>query len=106
MRDIAPDLAYVCRTAWVWGAYGKNFVKSMVAFSGKREFLTIVDDQRGSPTWTKHLALAYLELAAKPEVPAGVFHTTGAGETTWCGFTRAIFAELGLDESPRQGDHH
>jgi dTDP-4-dehydrorhamnose reductase len=56
----------------------------------------VVDDQRGSPTWSADLAAGLLELASA-DVPGGVLHATGAGETTWYGFARAIFEELGAD---------
>jgi dTDP-4-dehydrorhamnose reductase len=93
--------AWVVRTAWVYGAYGGNFVKTMARLAASRETLTVVDDQRGCPTWTGDLAAGLLELAARvvsddaPE--ARLLHCTGAGETTWFGFARAIFEELGLD---------
>jgi len=88
--------SWVVRTAWVYGAGGGNFVKTMVRLEGEREVLSVVDDQRGSPTWSLHLAAGLLELAAvQPE--QRVLHGTGGGETTWFGFTRAIFEELGAD---------
>ena len=88
--------AYVVRTAWVYGATGPNFVKTMARLEGERETLTVVDDQRGSPTWSLHLARGLAELAASDAAP-GVYHCTGGGETTWCGFARAVFEELGAD---------
>ncbi|HEX2131916.1 MAG TPA: dTDP-4-dehydrorhamnose reductase [Actinophytocola sp.] len=93
--------AWVVRTAWVYGAHGRNFVKTMARLAASRDTLTVVDDQRGSPTWTGDLAEGLLELAvrvagdAPPE--ATVLHATGAGETTWYEFARAVFEELGLD---------
>ncbi len=88
--------AYVVRTAWVYGAAGKNFVKTMARLERERDTVEVVDDQRGSPTWSRHLARGLLALVdALP--PAGVYHCTGSGDTTWYGFTRAIFEELGAD---------
>jgi dTDP-4-dehydrorhamnose reductase len=90
------DRSWVVRTAWVYGAGGGNFVKTMVRLEKEREVLSVVDDQRGSPTWSLHLAAGLLELArAQPE--QRVLHATGGGETTWFDFTRAIFEELGAD---------
>jgi dTDP-4-dehydrorhamnose reductase len=93
--------AWVVRTAWVYGAYGNNFVKTMAKLAASRDTLSVVDDQRGCPTWTGDLAAGLLELAsrvASDEPPAArVLHCTGGGETTWCGFARAVFEELGLD---------
>ncbi|OLF08277.1 dTDP-4-dehydrorhamnose reductase [Actinophytocola xanthii] len=93
--------AWVVRTGWVYGAYGHNFVKTMTRLSAKHETVSVVDDQRGSPTWTGDLAAGLLELAERvtsDEPPAAkVLHATGAGETTWYEFAGAVFAELGLD---------
>ncbi|MFD7658092.1 dTDP-4-dehydrorhamnose reductase [Actinosynnema sp. NPDC059797] len=96
----AWDRSWVVRTAWVYGRHGSNFVKTMARLAGSREQLSVVDDQVGSPTWSLDLArglvsLASLVVAGGP--PARVLHATNAGETTWCGFARAVFEELGLD---------
>jgi len=90
--------AHIVRTAWVYGVGGPNFVKSIARLAGERETLSVVDDQRGSPTWSLHLARGLTALAVA-DVPAGIWHCTGAGETTWFHFARAIFDELGLDPS-------
>jgi len=92
----ADPSAYVVRTAWVYGETGSNFVKTMAALEAQRENVSVVDDQRGSPTWSRHLARALVELGRSDADP-GVYHCTGSGDTTWYGFTRAIFEELGAD---------
>lgn len=97
VRVLHPDDSYVVRTAWVYGATGANFVKTMAKLEQQRETLTVVDDQRGAPTWSKHLAAGLIELSVNSAIPPGILHATGAGDTTWCGFARAIFAELGAD---------
>lgn len=89
--------AHVVRTAWVYGAAGANFVRTMATLEAQRETLSVVDDQQGSPTWTADLAAGLLELAGSPAVPGGVLHATNGGSTTWCGFARAVFAEIGAD---------
>lgn len=96
VRDILPTDSYVVRTAWLYGATGQNFVKTMVRLQRDRDTVSVVDDQRGSPTWSRHLAAGLLALAGST-APPGVYHATNRGETTWCGFTRAIFEELGAD---------
>jgi len=96
VREVAPDTGYVVRTAWVYGAYGPNFVKTMAKLSRDRETLQVVNDQLGSPTWTFDLARGLVELALS-DAPAAIYHCTGGGQTTWFDFTRAIFDELGLD---------
>ncbi len=90
-----PD-AHVVRTAWVYGATGSNFVKTMVKLEAAHKTITVVDDQLGSPTWSADLAAGLVELAGA-DVPGGVLHATGGGETTWWGLAKAVFAELGAD---------
>ena len=85
----------VLRTAWVYGAGGPNFVRTMARLERERDTVSVVDDQRGTPTWAHHLAHAVVVAAG--DVAPGTHHVTGGGETTWCGFTRAIFSELGAD---------
>ncbi|MDX6197660.1 MAG: dTDP-4-dehydrorhamnose reductase [Actinomycetota bacterium] len=96
VREILPNASHVVRTAWVYGASGQNFVKTMARLEKERDKVSVVDDQRGSPTWSRDLAAGLLALAAS-EVPAGTLHATNRGETSWYGFTRAIFEELGAD---------
>ena len=96
VRELAADLGYVIRTAWVYGASGSNFVKTMVRLEGSNDTLNVVDDQRGSPTWSKDLARGLVELG-RSDAPAGIYHCTNTGDTTWYGFTQAIFAEIGAD---------
>ncbi|MET0134577.1 MAG: dTDP-4-dehydrorhamnose reductase [Kibdelosporangium sp.] len=93
--------AWVVRTAWVYGVNGHNFAKTIARLEGERETLSVVDDQRGSPTWSADLASGLLELAGKIVAAEGpesrVLHLRGGGETTWFQFARAIFEELGAD---------
>jgi dTDP-4-dehydrorhamnose reductase len=84
------------RTAWVYGATGANFVKTMARLERDRETVSVVDDQRGSPTWSRDLARGLVELAASG-APPGVYHCTNAGEATWYDFARAVFEEVGAD---------
>ena len=88
--------AHVVRTAWVWGVTGGNFVKTMAKLESARPTLSVVDDQRGTPTYSADLAAGLLELAGA-DLPGGVLHATNSGETTWFGFARAIFVELDAD---------
>ncbi|MFJ3665130.1 dTDP-4-dehydrorhamnose reductase [Streptomyces sp. NPDC090106] len=94
------DRGYVVRTAWLYGAGGPNFVRTMIRLAGVKDTLDVVDDQRGQPTWSADLAGLLVELgrgALAGTAPAGVYHGTSAGETTWFGFTREIFRLLGTD---------
>jgi dTDP-4-dehydrorhamnose reductase len=94
----------ILRTAWVHSPWGANFVKTMLRLATTRPNITVVDDQKGSPTYAPHLAGIVLALASRVAAdPAGmrwgVYHAVGAGETTWFGFAREVFqraAEQGL----------
>lgn len=95
VRAECPE-AVIVRTAWLYGPGGPNFVKTMARLAGERETVSVVDDQRGQPTATADLARYITEVVATG-APAGVYHGTCEGETTWFGLTRAIFEDLGLD---------
>lgn len=96
VRELLPDASYLVRTAWVYGATGANFVKTMARLERERETISVVDDQRGSPTWSADLAQALVE-AGRSDAAPGTYHCTNTGNTTWFGLTRAIFEELGAD---------
>lgn len=89
-------VSYVVRTAWVYGGYGPNFVKTMARLERERPTVDVVDDQHGQPTWTRELARGIRALVGRRPAP-GVYHCTSSGATTWCGFARAVFEELGAD---------
>lgn len=90
--------AHVVRTAWLYGAHGSNFVQTMARLEGTHETIDVVDDQRGSPTWSGDLAAGLVGLAAAADrIRPGVLHCVNSGETTWYGLARAVFTELGAD---------
>jgi dTDP-4-dehydrorhamnose reductase len=95
VKTLCPQ-SWIVRTAWLYGAHGPNFVKTMARLAAAQETVTVVADQHGQPTWTVDLASAIVRLV-EAEAPFGTYHGTSAGETTWFGFTQAIFEELGLD---------
>ncbi len=88
----------ILRTAWVCSPYGANFVKTMLRLAATRPELTVVDDQHGCPTFADDLADVVRQLIPKlatsnaPPEAFGVFHAANSGDTTWCGFARAIMA--------------
>lgn len=92
----ASPSSYVVRTAWVYGATGGNFVKTMARLERSHDTLRVVDDQRGSPTWSYDLATGLVELARKAP-PGGLYHCTNTGDCTWYDLARAVFEELGAD---------
>jgi len=99
VRELLPDRSWVVRTAWVYGETGGNFVKTMARLARERDTVAVVDDQHGSPTWSRDLAAGLVALATSADgtVPPGTYHCTNSGGTTWCGLARAVFAELGAD---------
>lgn len=96
VRELHPDGGYVVRTAWLYGAGGANIIKTMGRLESERETVAFIADQHGSPTWSRDLAAGLIALA-RSQAPAGTYHCTNAGETTWHGLAQAVFAELGAD---------
>jgi dTDP-4-dehydrorhamnose reductase len=90
--DEHPGGARIARTAWLYGRHGRNFVDTMRRLSGERDEVAVVDDQEGSPTWTRDLAPALIALL---DLPPGTYHTSGGGSATWADLAEAIFDETG-----------
>lgn len=99
----------IFRTSWVYGARGKNFLKTILKLAAERPELRIVDDQIGAPTWSRDLADATRkiieQLAAKSSSAkisivealgdrSGIYHMTAAGSVSWYGFATAIVEEM------------
>ena len=98
VRELLPSSHYIVRTAWLYGANGPNFVKTMQSLEQTKETVSVVSDQFGQPTWTMDLVNQILEMIEK-KVPAGTYHGTSSGETSWFGFAQKIFEEVGADSS-------
>ncbi len=96
VAELLPGSGYIVRTAWLYGAHGPNFVRTMISLERDREVVDVVDDQHGQPTWAMDVAGQVIALA-RSGAPAGVYHATSSGETTWFGFAREIFRLLGAD---------
>jgi dTDP-4-dehydrorhamnose reductase len=84
------------RTAWLYGAHGSCFPRTMAGLAQQKEALSVVDDQVGQPTWTGDVADLMVRLV-QAAAPAGTYHATSSGQTSWCGFARAVVASAGLD---------
>nr|CAP11383.1 4-ketoreductase [Streptomyces olivaceus] len=100
VTELLPERGYVVRTAWLYGAHGRNFVSTMLGLAEQRETVDVVDDQRGQPTWTRALARQLRDLgeaAVAGKAPAGVYHGTAAETATWFDLARAAFELTGLD---------
>jgi len=81
----------VLRTAWLYGARGQNFVKTMLRLAGERDELRVVNDQIGAPTWTRDLADVMWQLMRKQQT--GLFHYCNDGQASWYEFACAIVEE-------------
>ena len=90
--------AYILRTSWVYGDYGKNFPKIIADKLRNGENLNIVRDQIGSPTWTFDLAKAIVEVLHKKPQP-GIYHVTNSEFCSWYEFAKEISKSLKIDES-------
>jgi dTDP-4-dehydrorhamnose reductase len=86
----------IVRTAWLFGAGGKNFVDTMLTLGAQREEVSVVTDQVGCPTWAGHLAEALVQLAQRRE-QTGIHHIAGAGACSWNELAREVFARAALD---------
>lgn len=80
---------FIVRTAWLYGINGKNFVKTMLNLAKNHPEITVVNDQRGSPTFTVDLANAIVELIKTDKY--GIYHVTNSDECTWYDFAKNIF---------------
>ena len=85
----------VLRTSWLYGAHGKNFVKTILSLAVTQPEVRVVDDQRGSPTYARHLAHVIAGLLRSDVT--GVIHAGGEGECSWYEFAKAILQEAGLE---------
>jgi dTDP-4-dehydrorhamnose reductase len=86
----------VVRTAWLYGAHGPCFPRTIARLVRERGGVRVVADQVGQPTWAADVARVLVDLA-RTEAPAGIYHATSAGRTTWHGFALAVVAAAGLD---------
>lgn len=83
----------IVRTAWLYGAGGRSFVGTMLRLFQERDRLTVVADQRGSPTWVADLAEGLVRILEHPSPRYGTYHATNAGETSWHGLAQASYEE-------------
>jgi dTDP-4-dehydrorhamnose reductase len=88
----------IIRTAWLYGAHGKNFVKTIMRLASEQPELQVVSDQRGSPTHAGDLAIALAKLIAlnASNFEPRTLHLTGSGDCTWYEFAREIVSLMGL----------
>ena len=96
----------ILRTSWVYAAEGRNFLHTMLRLGRERDRLQIVDDQIGAPTSAEAISAATMAILRKlmhggeGQEAGGVYHLTCGGETSWCGFARAIFEAFQSQRTP------
>ena len=90
-----PD-AWAVRSSWLFAPTGRNFVRTMLHLASERDEVSVVDDQRGCPTYVGHLASAVRDLV-DADAPRGVWHLAAQGDCTWADFAEAIFEEAAVD---------
>jgi len=84
---------WIIRSSWLFGWSGHNFLRTMLRLGAERKEVGVVDDQRGSPTFVDHLALATKDVL---ELPHGLYHVAAEGDCTWADFAEEIFFAAGL----------
>lgn len=97
VRSCSDD-ALVVRVAWLYGAGGPCFPRTIARASRERPYLEVVDDQVGQPTWTRDVAATVLALVESGAAP-GTYHATSSGQTTWFEFARQVVEAAGGDPS-------
>jgi len=89
--------SYIIRTAWLYGKNGNNFIHTMLRLMNERDEVKVVNDQRGSPTWTFDLAQTILILLktadSGKDIPFGIYHFSNEGNITWFDFAKEIFKQ-------------
>lgn len=98
LLEILPD-GCIVRTSWLFGNDGKCFPDTILKLAATRPAIDVVNDQRGSPTYSVDLARAIVALCRKNA--RGILHATNAGECTWFEFAGKIVKEAGLTTEVR-----
>lgn len=86
---------FIVRVSWIYGINGKNFVKTMLRLGEERGAVSVVDDQVGSPTYTRDLAVLLADMAESEKY--GTYHASNEGVCSWYEFACSIFKEAGMD---------
>lgn len=91
---------YIVRISWVFGENGNNFIDTMLRLSNDRDSLNVINDQIGSPTYTKDLAKLLVDMIETDKY--GIYHATNDGYCTWYDFAKAIFnvSDINIEVNP------
>jgi dTDP-4-dehydrorhamnose reductase len=88
--------AHIVRTAWLYGAGGSNFPRTMLRLAAGHDTVSVVTDQLGQPTWTADLA-GWITALVDSDAAPGIYHGTNGDSASWFAFARAVFDNAGLD---------
>ena len=84
---------FIVRISWVFGIHGKNFIRTMLKLGETHDTLTVVDDQIGSPTYTRDLSQLLVDMAGSEAY--GVYHATNEGTCSWAELAAEAFRQAG-----------
>ena len=93
---------YIIRTSWVFSEFGNNFMKTMIRLGNERDSLSVVNDQKGTPTYAPDLAAALLQICKSNNQAYGIYNYSNEGECTWFEFAQEIFNvnNISIDLNP------
>jgi dTDP-4-dehydrorhamnose reductase len=95
VREELPDGNLIVRTAWLYGAHGACFPRTIARVARERVCVDVVTDQLGQPTWARDVADVVERLVAA-DAPTGTYHATSSGQCSWFEFAQAVVAAAGL----------
>jgi dTDP-4-dehydrorhamnose reductase len=101
VREELPDRHLLVRTAWLYGAHGGCFPKTIAGLARERGGVRVVDDQVGQPTWSRDVADLIVRLV-EADAPPGTYHATSSGQCSWFDFARLVVVATGLESSAVQ----
>ena len=101
VREELPDGHLLVRTAWLYGAHGDCFPRTIARLADERGQVSVVDDQVGQPTWARDVADVIVRLV-RADAPSGTYHATSSGQCSWFDFARMVVVAAGLESSAVQ----
>lgn len=91
--QLAIKKYFIIRTSWLYSEHGNNFMKTMLRLGNELPKLGVVNDQKGTPTYAKNLAIVILKFIEATNLDFGIYHYSNKGETTWYEFAKEIFEQ-------------
>jgi len=101
IENILPE-HFIVRTSWLYSEYGNNFMKTMIRLAGERDAISVVNDQKGTPTNANDLAEALVSIILSGVRNYGIYHYSNEGVATWYDFAKKIFGiqKIAIDLRP------